>query len=58
MKNYQVKICEVYSTIVDVEAENEDEARQRANERLENDDLGEGEYDYTLEPEEWQVWEG
>jgi len=41
-----------------VEAENEDEARQRANERLENDDLGEGEYDYTLEPEEWQVWEG
>ena len=54
---YQVAIREVYKVIVDVEASSEEEAKVKAEELLQSGDLPEGEYDYTLPDDEWQVWE-
>ena len=56
-KKYQVAIREVYKVIVDVEASSEEEAKVKAEELLQSGDLPEGEYDYTLPDDEWQVWE-
>lgn len=63
MKKYQVKIYEVYATILDVAANTEEEAKQEANRQLSNGITPErkpipsGQYDYTLEMDEWKVWE-
>jgi len=61
---YQVKIQEVYKTIITVEADSEQEAQAKAEEilaagRMPDDDseLPEAVYDYTLERSEWPVWE-
>jgi hypothetical protein len=54
---YQVAIREVYKVIVDVEASSEEEAKAKAEQLLLNEDVPDGEYDYTLPDEEWQVWE-
>ena len=61
---YQVKVQEVYSTIIDVEAEDEQEAQAKAEELLaagcyeDNSDFPDAAYDYTLDRDEWPVWEG
>jgi hypothetical protein len=63
MKNYQVKILEVYRTIVDVMADNPDSAREVAADFLSAgmdynlNPIDVGTYDHTLPPEEWKVWE-
>lgn len=60
---YQVKIKEVHTQIIDVEAENEQDARNKAEEALiigvdQNNyaiplDM---DYAYTLDKDEWDVW--
>ena len=60
---YQVKVLEVYATIIDVEAESEQDAQGVASELLaagcysDNRDFPEPVYDHTLERNEWPVWE-
>ena len=56
MNSYQVKVHEVHSTIVDVVAENEEDAKIQAQLKLCSDNL-QLEYSYTMAPEEWKVWE-
>ena len=63
MPKYQVKILEVHATIVEVDADNEQDAQGKAEDLLSvgcypsGQDLPEGTYDYTLERDEWPVWE-
>lgn len=54
MKNYRVTVYEVYSYDIDVEAENEDQAIEKANEVIE-EETPIGEYSYTLPTDEWSV---
>jgi hypothetical protein len=53
---YFVKVREVHYIIIPVEASSEEEAKQLAGDKLHEagDDLV---YDYTMDPEEWDVWE-
>jgi len=63
MKTYYVKVAEVYTTEIKVEAEDENEAREIAEECLnagENQDgseLEDGTYDYTIDSDEWVVYQ-
>ena len=59
---YEVSIKEVYITIVSVDADNEDQAREMADsmligERLNNGNVAATTYDYTMATDEWDVWE-
>ena len=54
MKNYRVTVYEVYSYDIDVEAESEDQAIDKANEVIE-EETPTGEYSYTLPADEWSV---
>lgn len=56
MKNYVVTVYEVHSIDIDVEAENEDQAREKANDIICEDTLI-AEYAYTMETSEWPVLE-
>lgn len=63
MQQYEVKVLEVFSYIVKVEAESE-QAAQAAAEKLvwhgnypDGEDLPDAVYDYTLPRDEWKVWE-
>lgn len=56
MEKYVVKVINLFSTFVEVDAENEEQARNLAKEDLQN---GEKElehfYEGTASPEEWPV---
>lgn len=54
MKSYRVTVYEVYSYDIDVEAESEDQAIDKANEVIEEESPT-GEYSYTLPADEWSV---
>ena len=54
MKNYRVTVYEVYSYDIDVEAESEDQAIDKANEVIE-EEAPIGEYSHTLPTCEWSV---
>lgn len=54
MKNYRVTVYEIYSYDLDVEAENEDQAIDKANEIIE-EEAPIGEYSHTLPTCEWSV---
>lgn len=54
MKNYRVTVYEVYSYDIDVEAENEDQAIEKANEVIE-EEAPTVEYSYTLPTDEWSI---
>jgi hypothetical protein len=54
MKNYRVRVYEVHSFDIDVEAENEDQAIEKANEVIE-EETPIGEYSYTLPTDEWSI---
>lgn len=60
---YQVKVAEVYTTVIDVEAESEQEAQAKAEELLaigcypNGEEFEEVKYDYTLDRDQWVVWE-
>jgi hypothetical protein len=60
MAKYCVKVLEVWSTEVEVEAESKQEAQAIAEEKfVENglDEDGETQYDYTLDRHKWPVTE-
>jgi hypothetical protein len=54
MKSYRVTVYEVHSFDIDVEAENEDQAIEKANEVIE-EETPIGEYSHTLPTDEWSV---
>jgi hypothetical protein len=54
MKNYRVTVYEVHSFDIDVEAENEDQAIEKANEVTE-EETPIAEYSHTLPTDEWSV---
>jgi hypothetical protein len=63
MAKFQVKVKEVHTQIITVEAESEQDAQAKAEEVLstgvnqDGTDLPEEfVYDYTLERDEWNVW--
>ena len=56
MNKYKVKITHVFAEIIDVEANNEEEARQLALENLQKDDRElKAAYETTLPMEHWPV---
>jgi hypothetical protein len=60
---YEVKVYEVYSTTITVEAESEQDAQGIAEEILsagcypDNTDIPEVTYDYTMDRSDWSVYE-
>jgi len=63
MPKFQVKVLEVHSQVVTVEAEDEQAAQAAAEEVVANginqdgtDLPDETAYDYTLDRNEWRVW--
>jgi hypothetical protein len=54
VKNYRVTVYEVYSYDIDVEAESESQAIDKANEVIE-EETPSGEYSHTLPTDEWSV---
>jgi hypothetical protein len=58
-----VKILEVYQTTITVDTDDDAIARSMAEDILakgkmpDGTELPKGEYDYTLESDEWPVWE-
>jgi len=54
MKKYVVTVYEVHSVDIEVEAHNEEEARDKANEVIEAE-APIGEYYCTKDPEYWDV---
>jgi len=63
MPKFCVKIKEVYTQIIEVEAENEQDAQGVAEDVVAtgvlqdgNELPGESKYDYTLDRDEWDVW--
>jgi hypothetical protein len=56
MKKYVVTVYEVHSIDIDVEAEDEDQAREKANDIMCDDTLI-TEYDHTMDVEDWPVLE-
>lgn len=56
MAKYVVTIEEVHSYDIEVEAENEKEARNKACDRIEEGEF-EATYSYTFDPQEWNVSE-
>lgn len=60
---YQVKALEVHAVIIEVEAEDEQDAQAKAEEVLscgcypDGTDVPEAVYDTTLSRDEWSVWE-
>jgi hypothetical protein len=56
MEKYVVKVINLFSTFVEVDAENEDQARNLAKENLQTGDQElEHFYEGTASPEEWPV---
>lgn len=59
MEKYVVKISSVFSTFIEVDAENEEEARKLASEIFQNNEKTEESqdhvYDGTFDMEEWPV---
>jgi len=61
--NFEVKVLEVYETIVKVKALNRQDAQAKAEELLavgcypDNTPLPEAAYSYTLDRDEWNAWE-
>jgi hypothetical protein len=56
MNKYKVKITHVFSEVVDIEAENEDQARERATTEIQKDNRNsKPHYETTLPSEHWPV---
>jgi hypothetical protein len=56
MKKYVVTVYEVHSVDIEVEAHNEEHARDVANQRIEEYPYT-VDYDHTMDAEEWPVLE-
>jgi hypothetical protein len=56
MNKYKVKISHVFSEVLEVEAANEDEAREKARTEMQNESrTPTPQYETTLPPEHWAV---
>ena len=56
MNKYKVKVTHFFSEIIDVEAENNEEAKQKVVELIQADDFqGNPGYETTVPPEHWNV---
>jgi hypothetical protein len=56
MNKYKVKVSHVFSEILDVEAANEEEAREKAKAELENEQRSaQPQYETTIPKEHWAV---
>jgi hypothetical protein len=56
MNKYKVKISHVFSEVLEVEAANEDEAREKARTVMQNESRAPvPQYETTLPPEHWAV---
>lgn len=55
MNKYKVKITHVFSEVIDVDANNEAEAREKAKELIDKQEEMKASYDVTLPPEHWAV---
>ena len=59
---YYVKALEVHAVVIEVEADDEDDARQAAEECMESgfgqdgEELPSAAYEYTQDCEDWPVW--
>lgn len=51
---YMVEIKEVHVAVVEVEAENEEEAKEKANDIIIEEDV-QSNYSYTMDIEDWDV---
>lgn len=51
---FLVKIKEVHSATLEIEADSEEEAFEKASEKI-AEDYVETQYDYTLDQEEWTI---
>lgn len=58
MPQYNVKVYEVYSYVLVVEADSKEAALQKAEQLINTEDHPADEYEYTLDSEEWDVWKG
>lgn len=56
MKSYTVTVYEVHSYDLEIVANSEDEAREKANDLIETEAFI-GEYDYTMDSDQWQVFD-
>lgn len=55
MNKYKVKITHVFSEVVDVSANNEEEAKEKAKEYIQKENEMKATYDVTLPSEHWAV---
>jgi predicted alpha/beta hydrolase family esterase len=56
MNKYKVKISHIFSEVIDIEAANEDEAKEKATAELDREDRESNiEYETTIPSENWPV---
>ncbi len=54
---YSVRVFEVFSYDIEVDADSEDDAKDKVEEMIADDFCGQPEYDYTLGKDEWSATE-
>jgi hypothetical protein len=56
MTKYKVKVTHVFAEVLDVEADNEEDARSKVHDELQNQERSAmPQYETTLPPEHWRV---
>lgn len=55
MNKYKVKVTHVFSEVIDISANNEEEAREKAKQYLHTEEEMRASYEATLPPEHWAV---
>lgn len=58
MPKFKVEVREVHTAVIEVEADNADDARAKANAQLIEGPELKTEYAWTMEPSRWQVYCG
>ncbi len=56
-KRWNVSILEVWSADAEVDADTEEEAKEKAEALLANGEVNEGSYSHTLDRKTWTVYE-
>jgi|LakMenE18May11ns_1017448.scaffolds.fasta_scaffold9746897_2 hypothetical protein len=56
MNKYKVKVTHLFAEIIDIEAENQEEAKQKVAELLQKEDFkSQPQYETTVPPEHWRT---
>jgi hypothetical protein len=55
MNKYKVKVTHVFSEVIDISANNEEDAREKAKEYLSKEEEMKASYEATLPPEHWAI---